>query len=278
MFSLLRNRLGIPGLVSAIVLVFAMGGVAYAASSGGDGATASAKKKNRKGGGNVNKLIKREARKFSKQFSLVFAKRFPGPQGPQGVPGLPGAAGADGQNGSNGQDGDDGATGPQGPTGEDGATGPTGPTGPTGDEGPTGPTGGFDFASLPSGATLTGAWAVNESVSTELVRIPISFNVPLAASLPEAKAKYVTAPTADCPGSGAEPSAEPGFLCVYEEAQLISSGGWTPVIQDPGSKVDEFEPFEFWNMELGAARTGAVIANSGSFEGTAWGTWAVTAE
>jgi hypothetical protein len=47
MFSTLRNRFGIPGVISVIALVFAMLGGAYAAnnSSGGGKATASAKVK-----------------------------------------------------------------------------------------------------------------------------------------------------------------------------------------------------------------------------------------
>ena len=47
MFSTLRNRFGIPGVISVIALVFAMFGGAYAASnsSGGGKATASAKAK-----------------------------------------------------------------------------------------------------------------------------------------------------------------------------------------------------------------------------------------
>ncbi|HKB50891.1 MAG TPA: hypothetical protein VKC63_05620, partial [Solirubrobacterales bacterium] len=46
MLSPLRNRFGIPGVISVIALVFAMLGGAYAASDNGSGkATASAKAK-----------------------------------------------------------------------------------------------------------------------------------------------------------------------------------------------------------------------------------------
>jgi len=43
MLSPLRNRFGIPGVISVIALVFAMFGGAYAASNSGDGPTASGK-------------------------------------------------------------------------------------------------------------------------------------------------------------------------------------------------------------------------------------------
>jgi len=97
MFSILKNRFGIPGVISVIALAFAMMGGAYAASSNGGGsATASAKKK---------------------------AKR--GPTGPKGATGQPGPVGPQGPAGANGKDG---AVGPAGPTGPVGSVGPAGPT------------------------------------------------------------------------------------------------------------------------------------------------------
>src|SRR3954453_7338957 len=45
MLSPLRNRFGIPGVISVIALVFAMFGGAYAATNGGDGAKATASAK-----------------------------------------------------------------------------------------------------------------------------------------------------------------------------------------------------------------------------------------
>jgi Collagen triple helix repeat (20 copies) len=103
MLSPLRNRFGIPGVISVIALVFAMLGGAYAASndSGGGKATASAK-----------------------------AKR--GPRGPKGATGPAGPTGPTGPAGANGKDG---ASGPQGPAG------PTGPAGPAGTAGAAGAAG-----------------------------------------------------------------------------------------------------------------------------------------
>src|ERR1700704_3299328 len=81
MFSTLRTRFGIPGVISVIALVFAMLGGAYAASnSGGGKATASAK-----------------------------AKR--GPRGPKGATGPAGPTGPAGATGPSGARGATGAAG-----------------------------------------------------------------------------------------------------------------------------------------------------------------------
>src|SRR5262245_60915 len=90
MLSPLRNRFGIPGVISVVALVFAMLGGAYAASNNDNGkATASAK-----------------------------AKR--GPKGPKGATGPTGPAGPQGPAGANGKDGSNGANGQEGTNGTNG--------------------------------------------------------------------------------------------------------------------------------------------------------------
>lgn len=283
MFSLLRNRLGIPGLISVIALVLAMGGGAYAANGSGDGATASAK--NRKGGGNVNKLIKREARKFSKRFSARFSKRFPGPIGPRGFPGLPGAPGEDGDDGDDGDDGSDGSDGAKGATG---ATGATGPTGAAGDEGPTGPTGptgpeGSPWTAggtLPAGETLTGTWsfALNQSAAAEkfggekVIAVPISFPIQLEENLAADHTIYdPPSGSENCPGATQAPAAKSGYLCVYPSA--ASNAEPSPaLIGGLGS------PFLTPIGTGGSLKSGTVlwfnIPEAGSADVS--GTWAVT--
>src|SRR5665811_87049 len=150
MFSVLRNRLGIPGLISVIALVLAMGGGAYAADSGGDGATASAKNR----GGNVGNLIKREARKFSKRFSQRFSRRFAG-TGPQGPRGINGSNGARGDKGDRGDDGDKGDTGKEGKEGPEGSPW-------------------TELGTLPEGESLKGTWGLN-GASGQFLLAPISF-------------------------------------------------------------------------------------------------------
>jgi len=75
------------------------------------------------------------------------------------------------------------------------------------------------------------------------------------------------APTTECPGSPAEPTAAPGNLCVYESGQ---SSDATPTIDEPGHPGTQ-----------GASRFGFLVADAPGFKGDfsfgAWGSWAVTA-
>jgi len=217
MFSTLRTRFGIPGVISVIALVFAMFGGAYAAnnsSSDGGKATASAKAKK-------------------------------GPRGPKGPKGDTGPAGPAGPAGPVGAKGDAGANGAAGPVGPVGPAGPTGPKGATGAVGPTGPAGFSGFTeTLPSGKTETGAWGTITELQTgpsaaEEVLIPISFPIPLPEPSEEA---FVLTPEqieeeegpgfeAGCTGSVLEPVAPPGntgVLCLY-----IGFNGSTGTVTGP---------------------------------------------
>ncbi len=90
MYSILRNRFGVPGVISVVALVFAMLGGAYAAGGDTGGkATSSAKAKK-------------------------------GPRGPKGPKGDTGAVGPQGPAGANGKDG---ANGKEGAIGKEGKTG-----------------------------------------------------------------------------------------------------------------------------------------------------------
>jgi Collagen triple helix repeat (20 copies) len=229
MFSTLRNRFGIPGVISVIALVFAMFGGAYAASnsSGGGKATASAKAKK-------------------------------GPRGPKGATGPAGPAGAQGPVGPAGAKGDNGVSGANGAAGAPGAsvtseefagskeghcseggtkftTGATktfacnGEAGTPGNNGAPGAPGSPWTAggTLPVGSTETGAYSFSgpkgeygEGLNAPVA--PISFPIPLAAPTEAAKQIYVSSsePNPDpahCPGSSANPEAASGYLCVYEE-------------------------------------------------------------
>jgi Collagen triple helix repeat (20 copies) len=111
MLSPLRNRFGIPGVISVIALVFAMLGGAYAATRSDSGkATASAK-----------------------------AKRGPrGPKGPAGPAGPAGPVGPVGPAGAQGAAGADGKEGPQGKQGIQGVPGTPGSPGAPGAPGDDG--------------------------------------------------------------------------------------------------------------------------------------------
>ena len=237
MFSTLRTRFGIPGVISVIALVFAMFGGAYAASnsSGGGKATASAKAKQGPRG------------KTGKT----------GPAGPQGPAGPTGPAGSKGEAGANGSNGTPGADG-KSVTGEAITAGGVCGAGVTGVKytlnatstnvcnGKDGQTG---FTStLPSGKTETGTWAVGEGGTGEVhfdtetsepvlnQYVPISLAIPLEAeAAPELVFVQMTeglnaevfsgleleqlqeeGAEHGCPGiEEGIPHAEPGKLCVY---------------------------------------------------------------
>jgi hypothetical protein len=221
MFSTLRNRFGIPGVISVIALVFAMLGGAYAASSdnGAGKATASAK-----------------------------AKRGPrGPKGPAGPAGPQGAAGIKGDTGPKGDKGDKGDTGNTGANGTSatvasfaGSKG-TCTEGQGGLEvksaspaayvcnGKNGTTGFTD--TLPPGKTETGTWAYsaeNLANGAEVI-VPISFPIPLPAPA-QGKAFLLTSEEianeegegfeAGCTGTVESPIAPQGKLCVYTDIEL----------------------------------------------------------
>ena len=273
MFSPLRNRFGIPGVISVIALVFAMLGGAYAASddSGSGKATASAKAKK-------------------------------GPRGPRGPAGPAGPQGPAGPAGPAGAKGDTGAAGSNGAPGAKGATGPTGATGPKGATGAAGTTGFTD--TLPSGKTETGAWSI--PVSATGGSTTVSFPIPLAAPIPEANFEYLTQgfPAKDkadceaksgteeteclaalktkeeeCPGTAANPKAKKGFLCAYMGSGKLSEDAL--LLFPPG------EAFDLIGGIGGTSLTGALLATSeqavtnpddefGVIK-VAMGTWAVTA-
>jgi hypothetical protein len=108
MFSTLRTRFGIPGVISVIALVFAMFGGAYAASNSSNAGKATASAKAKKGPRGP--------------------KGATGPAGPAGAQGPAGPAGAKGDAGANGSNGAAGATGPEGSPWTAGGTLPAGKT------------------------------------------------------------------------------------------------------------------------------------------------------
>jgi hypothetical protein len=237
MLSRIHNKLGTAGLVVAIVaLVAALGGAAYAASD------------NHLSGGE-----KKEVKKIAKQFA--------------GKPGTPGAQGPAGGKGATGPAGKDGAAGAEGATGP---TGPKGEKGPKGDKGATGATGLSGFTeTLPSEKTEIGRWAYGNTAKEKqgLAWVPISFVIPLSEAptfhyIP----KEESGPTG-CPGSASSPEAEPGNLCVYEEAGGNNEATLNAFLTEVATGV---EP-----------KSGAVVVFNlvnTAIESNAFGSWAVTAK
>lgn len=252
MFSLLRNRLGIPGVISIVALVFAMIGGAYAADDfDQSGANASAKAKRGKPG---------------KQGK-------PGPAGPQGP------AGAKGD------------TGPQGPTGPTGPTGPQGPEGPEGPEGEAGVAGSpWTFGGvLPPGATQTGGFAASAvgAVNFQAVPTAISFPVPLAEALAETQVHPVTRKEWNHEGGGtvppecavggeegspANPLAQAGHLCLY----IAETNN---IYTEPTALAFQIEPLAPKPAGTGASTGGARLVftkNESTGAAEASGAFAVT--
>ncbi len=261
MFSPLRNRFGIPGVISVIALVFAMFGGAYAATNSerDSKATASAK----------------------------------GKPGPRGKPGKPGPAGPQGPAGPAGPAG---PSGPQGAKGDKGDTGPKGDKGDKGDKGEKGPKGdkgetGFT-ETLPPGKTETGVLGVSFTTSTiPWKSFPISFPIPLAEAPDPILVDNDEQSKPGCPGRGGGefgdgkpgnkptiPLADPGKLCVYMTQLIQASTAFAPPLT--GFFKDEFdEVFDEWELVPGASQTGTILnLECTSSPCTIAGTWAVTAE
>lgn len=142
------------------------------------------------------------------------------------------------------------------------------PAGPKGDKGDRGEPGPFPDGALPSGKTVRGAfYTLGNGPSGDAV----SYGYQLSSA---ATPHYLTAgssSTAQCPGSVAQPAAQPGQLCFYEAFHGgLSSGGLNPnpCIFDPGSTDPVCDT---------AGKTGAGMSFSGSSQLSVWGVWAVTA-
>jgi hypothetical protein len=271
MLSPLRNRFGIPGVISVIALVFAMMGGAYAATNTGGKATASAKAK----------------------------KGPPGPRGKTGPAGPAGPAGAAGPTGAKGDKGDAGSNGSSGADGKsvtaasiaaggecggvagvnytlngvttkvcNGAKGANGAAGEDGTDGTNGADGSpWVVGTAPSGAVLKGTWAINPytaAAEDELLFATISTGVPIPTTpLPPFA---ISAPNAEfgCLGTADEPLVEPTeaipyVLCVYsaESVNLKSLNGASGKVKTSGGGV------------VVAIRTAA------AGEAKAYGTWAL---
>jgi hypothetical protein len=247
MFSTLRTRFGIPGVISVMALVFAMFGGAYAASnnsSGGGKATASAKAKK---GPRGPKGPKGDT----------------GPIGPQGPAGLKGDTGAKGDAGANGASVTSvPASGGECPAGGTKFTSVSGSTAIcNGEDGQTGFT-----ETLPSGKTETGVWGGNP-VPSGFGTFPLSFPIPLAEA-PDSIFVVPGGSNADCPGVvNGIPTAERGKLCAYAAS-----------FEEMAFENFTYPNFVTGNFDEGADNTGTLLkyfCAGGCYGG---GTWAVTAE
>jgi len=255
MFSRIHSKLGTAGLVVAIVaLVAALTGAAFAA-------------------GGLTKSQEKQVKKIAKKYAGKNGA--PGAPGPAGPVGPAGPAGKDGANGTSGTDGAPGAPGESvklgtataGECPDGGITASVGTTKKAVCNGETGFT-----EVLPDGKTLKGHWAYGNT-STEVNRVfePISFSIPLSQvpTLVFVNEENAEEKEAECPGDPKEPAADPGFLCVYEEAEEF--------VNNPGAFLGGF-------AEAFLTKQGALLVfnmqeevGGGFKQGYSFGTWAVTA-
>jgi hypothetical protein len=155
-----------------------------------------------------------------------------------------------------------GAAGPAGPKGAEGPRGAEGPKGATGERGPKGETGepGPFPTTLPSGKTIYGAFemGITATAASQVLETAVSYTY----LIPGQTAVYVpsgtTSPT--CTGTAANPSAPPGFTCVYEK-----------VGSNVGAGRGVNYPSESAGFGLYAFSTGVGLTQ-------AYGTWAATAK
>jgi hypothetical protein len=276
MFSTLRTRFGIPGVISVMALVFAMFGGAYAASSSSNGGKATASAKGKQG----------PRGKTGKTGPPGLA----GPVGPMGPAGPKGDAGSAGSNGSNGVSATtESFTGSAHPpctaggvvvksaspeavvcNGKNGTNGTTGFT-----------------ETLPEGKTETGVWGAASGTPNGRWSYPISFPIPLSSAPEVIRVEPNEESKPGCPGRGGGsfgsgykptiPQAEPGKLCIYidavENAIVPATTPSTPVYEE-GAWAYEF------NAVSPAGGFIQVRCNTPEGEGelcTAAGSWAVTA-
>jgi hypothetical protein len=146
---------------------------------------------------------------------------------------------------------------PAGARGADGAQGLQGPKGDKGDPAafPT---------TLPAGKTETGVFAAEQKVPSGGTHIydSISFNIRVASAPSIVLVPHGTTQT-HCTGSAGSPTADPGYLCVYE--RVVSGGNFIVFAPSTGS-------------ETVADKTGAVASlTEGATDSWFYGTWAVTA-
>jgi hypothetical protein len=267
----LRKHITPATVIATVALVFAMTGGAYAAGAFKISST--------------------------KQISPKVLKALKGANGKNGANGAAGAQGPAGPAGAVGPAGPGGAAGGAGAKGENGKDGKDGKDGKEGKEGSPWTDGG----TLPSKATETGTWSFSGPGPSigNIVLTHISFPIQLPAPLEGSNCgqggpchvHFITTTGEEigglketqskaCKGTAAEPTAEPGNLCLYEQERAllgVEHEEGDIIITSPGTPFPVAFPQE---SASGAGTTGAIIYFKGESETAnfGYGSWAVTAE
>jgi hypothetical protein len=192
-------------------------------------------------------------------------------KGSRGVEGSRGATGPQGPRGLSGAQGATGTAGAQGPRGATGLQGVQGATGPTGRQGIQGEPGPFPQGDLPPGITLEGSYDIYKGVATsgEFLSNVISFGFQMAAPLDAIWVPAGGPSPPHCSGSAASPTADAGYLCIYES---IARNAALYLVLEP-----ESDPPGTYGV---SGRWGAVLfVQAAATAGLTYsiGTWAATA-
>jgi hypothetical protein len=118
----------------------------------------------------------------------------------------------------------------------------------------------FPGGNLPRGKTIRGSWVIVDTAAAvgSQDQTPISYGFRLASAPARHYIQVGTPPTAECPGSGANPRAQPGHLCLYETFNGNTSSRGVQAVSDPRSGAEVF----------------ASAAGAGNY--FTFGSWAVT--
>jgi len=225
--SKLRSRLSYANVVASIALFIALGGTSYGLATGSIGSPEIKNNSVRSKDIRNNDVRSQDIRNQSLLAKDFKAGQLPaGPQGPQGE------------------------RGPQGAQGEIGATGPAGP---------------FPDV-LPSGKTLRGAYDVQAMAAGagSIAEAGYPFIFTLASKPAVHYISSAGTPPAQCPGTNDQPEAQPGHLCVYENARANTP---SVLIADPETNGGNAASEEGFYLQI--------VSSAGGFFASD-GTWAVT--
>jgi hypothetical protein len=264
-YSALHQQFGTAGLVlSVVAIVLALGGGAYAANH----ATASKAKAGKPG-----------------PRGKTGATGPAGPVGPAGPAGPAGSAGATGANGTSVTSSLEGKGANCAEGGSKFVAGASTTYACNGKEGKAGKNGETGFTkTLPIGETETGTWnSENDNSKPESVEFrSISFPIPLETPIAEEHAIFVTSeqqtditqPTGCLGGTVEHPTAEEGYLCIYQghTEQPAGSAFEVTSIGPPGETINGDHKTgvmgaAFWLLYEGEESSHFMF-----------GSWAVTAE
>ncbi len=142
------------------------------------------------------------------------------------------------------------------------------PGGTQGPQGPKGEAGTSALDSLPSGATIHGAWSLTGSSAKDTTSPTFPIPAPQQVNSEHVVVAGNDAVTGDgCTGSASDPVAGPGFVCIYVGYAIGTSSGI-----GFGANADPVTP-----TATDGSRFGFMIVVNGGPSWFADGTWAYTA-